>query len=421
LDTGISSPERETASAVTSELGAPSTRSRWLYILLLVSGLAALVLGPLAGGLFILLSLIGQQVADPLSVTTIGVSVAALGLGFGSALAWTGYQGLRGRPSHPFHPGRGWLWGCLVGLGLVLLFGQIIISFGLLAPVTFPLFHVLAIALPAIVILVLIGRGVRGSVPASTRRQVVGQMALGAFVATAISFTVEAVAVVTEIFIVGAVLALAPGGLAQLNELQAVLSDPARLQDFQVLAHWLLKPWILLPVILLLVIIAPLVEELAKSIGVPLYVLGTGRKPSLAQGWLWGIGVGAGFAITEGLFNGAANIPFWAGIALLRVGTTGMHVITAGLTGVGWARTLASRRPGPFLGSYLVSVTLHSLWNGLTVLVIVSSLWVMIKPEDPLSMAGGGLGGVVGLVGLLLLALTIIGVAVYITLRVRQQ
>ena len=54
-------------------------------------------------------------------------------------------------------------------------------------------------------------------------------------------------------------------------------------------------------------------------------------------------------------------------------------------------------------------------------LVIVSSLWVMIKPEDPLSMAGGGLGGVVGLVGLLLLALTIIGVAVYITLRVRQQ
>ena len=406
---------------MTSEPGTPFSRSRWLHILLLVSGLATLVLHPLAGGLFILLSLMGRQVADPLSVTTIGVSLAALGLGFGSVLAWTGYQGLRGRPSRPFHPERGWLWGCLVGLGLVLLFGQIVISFDLLAPVTFPLFHVVAIALPAFVILVLIGWGVRDSVPASTRRQVVGQMALGAFGATAISFTVEAVAVVTEIIFVGTVLVLAPGGLAQLNELQAVLSDPARLQDFQTLADWLLKPWILLPVILLLVVIAPLVEEMAKSIGVPLYALGTGRKPSLAQGWLWGIAVGAGFAITEGLFNGAANIPFWAGIALLRVGTTGMHVITAGLTGVGWARTLASRRPGSFLASYLASVTLHSLWNGLTVLLIVSSLWVMIKPEDPLSMAAGGMGIVAGLVGLLLLTLAIIGVAVYVTLRLRQQ
>ena len=406
---------------MTSEPGTPFSRFRWLNIFLLVSGLAALALGPLVGGLFILLSLIGQQVADPLSVTTIGLSIAALGLGFGSALAWTGYQGLHERPSHPFRPGRGWLWGCLVGLGLILLFGQIVISFDLLPSVTFPLFHILAISLPAIAILVLVGRGVGDSVPASTQRQVVSQMALGAFGATAISFTIEAVAVVTEIFIVGTVLALAPGGLAQLNELQALLSDPARLQDLQALAHWLLKPWILLPVILLLVVIAPLVEELAKSIAVPLYALGTGRKPSLAQGWLWGIAVGVGFAITEGLFNGAANIPFWAGIALLRVGTTGMHVITAGLTGVGWARTLASRRPGSFLGSYLASVTLHSIWNGLTVLVIVSSLWVMVKPEDPISMAGGGVGVVVGLVGLLLLTLTIVGVAVYVTLGVRQQ
>jgi hypothetical protein len=36
-------------------------------------------------------------------------------------------------------------------------------------------------------------------------------------------------------------------------------------------------------------------------------------------------------------------------------------------------------------------------------------------------MAGGGVGVVVGLVGLLLLTLTIVGVAVYVTLGVRQQ
>jgi len=386
----------------------------------LIAGLTAIVLGTLAGGLFVLLSLRGTGTANPLSMTTIGLSIAALGLGLGGALAWTGYQGLRDRPSRPFRPGAKWILACLVGMGLALLIGQLILSLDLLASLTFPLFHVLGMALPPIAILVVIGGGLRHSTPATTGRQVIGQLAWGAFGTTAIAFTLEAVLVVIALIAVAVAVGLRPGGLAQLAELQAMLEDPTQLQDPQLLVRWLLNPRIVLSVGILLTIVVPFIEEGAKSVGVPLLALGTGRKPSPAQGWLWGIAAGAGFAITEGLFNSTASLPFWAGIALLRVGATAMHMVTAGLTGLGWAHTLASRRPLPFLGSYLASVTLHGLWNGFTVLIAVSSLWMVAQPGDPARMVGGGLGILVGLTGLILLTATIIGVASYITLQFRR-
>jgi RsiW-degrading membrane proteinase PrsW (M82 family) len=406
---------------LTPEPDAPAPRPRWLNILALISGLAALTLGLLAGGLFIFLSLRGRQEANALSVTTIGLSMAALGLGVGGALAWAGYAGLQGRQSGPFRPGIRWFWGCLAGLGLAVVIGQAILSFNLLAPpLTFPFFHVLGVALPAIAMLALVGYGMKEAASAPTQRQVMGQMALGAFGATAIAFTLEALAVVIGLIIAGMAMALSPGGLAQLAELQAMLADPTRLQDPQTLARWLLNPAILIAVAMLLAVVAPLIEEGAKSIGVPLLALATRRKPALAQGWLWGIAVGTGFAIAEGLFNGAANLPFWAGIVLLRVGATAMHLGTAGITGLGWARTLASRRPWPLLGSYLTSVTLHGLWNGLTVMMVAASLWVMAQPEDSARMLVGETAVVTGFTGLLLLTLAIAGVAVYVTLRVRR-
>jgi RsiW-degrading membrane proteinase PrsW (M82 family) len=406
---------------LTPQPDTPAPRPHWLSILALISGLAALTLGPLAGGLFIFLSLKGRQEASALGVTTIGLSMAALGLGFGGALAWTGYAGLQGRRSRPFWPAIRWFWGCLAGLGLALAIGQAILSFNLLAPpLTFPFFHVLGVALPALAMLVLVGYGMKDPASAPTQRQVMGQMALGAFGATTIAFALEALAIAMGLIVAGMVIALTPGGLAQLAELQALLADPTLLQNPQTLARWLLNPAILIAVAMLLAVVAPLIEEGAKSIGVPLLALATRGKPTPAQGWLWGIAVGAGFAIAEGLFNGAANLPFWAGIVLLRVGATAMHMATAGITGLGWTRTLASRRLWPLLGGYLASVAFHGLWNGLTVMMVIASLWVMTQPGDSARMLVGGTAIVTGLAGLLLLTLTTTGVAVYITLRMRR-
>ncbi len=131
--------------------------------------------------------------------------------------------------------------------------------------------------------------------------------------------------------------------------------------------------------------------------------------------------MGAGFAITEGLFNGAASLAFWAGIALLRVGATAMHAMNAGLTGMGWARTLASRRPWPVLMYYLISVSVHGLWNALTVLIAVASLWAASRAGSPAPVMLGGLGMLAGLGGLALLTLGMLAAILLVPLRLKSD
>ncbi|GAB4542315.1 MAG: hypothetical protein Kow0063_34130 [Anaerolineae bacterium] len=413
MDPGIPSAPTNTTETLTP---SPPTL-RWLPGLALIAGLVALVLGLLAGGLFIWLWLAGRREADALSMATLGVSIAAMGLGLGGGLAWIGYRSLRARPSAPFRPGAVWLGGCLGTWLLALVLGQVSLSLDRLAPLLFPPFHLLGMALPALGMLALVGYGLRQSSPAPSRRQVLGQIAWGALGATLIAFTLEALAAALGLVVVVVIIALRPDGPAQLASLQAMLADPSQLADPQRLAAWLLKPEIILSVAGLLVIVAPLVEEGVKSLGVPLLSLGGGRRPSLAQGWVWGMAAGAGFAVVEGVFNSTASLPFWAGIVLLRGSATAMHLITAGLSGLGWAATLTSRRPLPLVGSYLASVTLHSLWNGLTVLVVVASLWMMAHPGDPV----GVVGVLPGLTGLVLLAGVLVGVAAWITLWLRHS
>jgi RsiW-degrading membrane proteinase PrsW (M82 family) len=413
--------------------GRPAT---WPGILALIVGLGVAVLGLAGGGGYIALSLTGRRMADPLSVTTIGMSMVALGLGMGLTLAWTGYAGLRGKVPRLFQPGGGWLAACLVGWVVAVAVGQALISLNLLAPVTFPLFHVAGLALPAIAILALTGRVTNGEVTphsvnasmaltgrvtdgGATRRQVAGQVVLGALGVTSVAFMLELIAIVVGAAIVGLLLMLTPGGPALLTELRAIVTNPARLQDMQMLSRWLLNPEILVPVLGLVVVAVPLIEEAAKSSGVPLLSLLLRRTPTPVQGWVWGVAVGAGFAITEGLFNGAASLAFWAGIALLRVGATAMHATNAGLTGLGWARTLASRRPWPLLAYYLVSVSMHGLWNALTMLIAVASLWTVSRAAGPAAMTLGGLGMLAGLSGLALLTLGMLAVALLVPLRMK--
>ncbi len=405
----------------SSSVGSPPSSvvgrwSSWPGFLALILGLGLALLGLVAGGVYIALSLSGRRMADPLSATTIGVSMAVLGLGMGLALAWIGHVGWRGKVTRLFRPGGWWLAACLVGWVVAIAVGQALISFDLLAPVTFPLFHVAGLALPALAVLALTGRVADQG---ATQRQVAGQVVLGALGVTGVAFVLELAVIAVGVVVVGLLLTLTPGGSALLAELRAIVTNPARLRDMQALSRWLLNPEILVPVIGLVVVVVPLIEEAVKSSGVPLLSLLLRRTPTPAQGWVWGVAVGTGFAITEGLFNGAASLAFWAGIALLRVGATAMHATNAGLTGLGWAQTLASRRPWPLLVYYLASVSVHGLWNGLTMLITVASLWTVSRMGDPAAMMLGGLGMLAGLGGLVLLTLGVLAEALLLPLRVK--
>lgn len=136
----------------------------------------------------------------------------------------------------------------------------------------------------------------------------------------------------------------------------------------------LLSDSVLLFMILGFVALAvPLIEELLKPIAVWLLL---GRSLSPADGFVVGVLGGAGFALFENLTLGAIS-ENWLFIFSARIGTTAMHIFTAGLTG--WAIVTAKneKRYLLLLGSYALSVGLHSLWNSMVVLGSFASLGML--------------------------------------------
>lgn len=146
-----------------------------------------------------------------------------------------------------------------------------------------------------------------------------------------------------------------------LSEMQPLLSDP-----------------ILLALVLgLIAFVVPLIEELLKPIGVWLLL---GRNLSPASGFALGALSGAGFALAESLTLGATT-EGWLATTTARIGTSSLHILTAGL--MGWALAVAKkeRRFGLLLLTYAVSVVLHGLWNGMVILGVYASLGALAGSE----------------------------------------
>ena len=110
---------------------------------------------------------------------------------------------------------------------------------------------------------------------------------------------------------------------------------------------------------------APLPEEFAKALGLPIF--GRRRITRPEQAFAVGMACGAGFGILEnmlyeGLYAQSAGWS-WAGIALLRAIGSVLHPLCTGLVALGWFR---AREAGgaALLKSYLLAVGVHTLWNG---------------------------------------------------------
>ncbi|MBC7251316.1 MAG: PrsW family intramembrane metalloprotease [Anaerolineae bacterium] len=376
-------------------------------------GLSLVATGPLAGAVIVVFALVLPRETSLLSSVLMGASFAALGLGLGGPLAWQGIRALQGYPSAPFRPPRAWVL-ALLFIPTVFL-GQLCLSLQLVPWLTLPPFHVLAIAIPPACVLAYAGH--RLALAGVRWRDVILQGAGGAFLSTTLAFLLELVSGLGLVFLVVAIVATTPSGRAEIETLLANLRDPLWVANVENVYDLLLRPGVALPAALLIVVIVPLIEELLKPLGV---LLLSYRRPTRAQAWLGGLACGAGFALAEGMLNTTTSAEVWGLIAPVRAGASLMHCLSCGLVALGWQRLLVERRPWKLVGAFVVSVTMHALWN----LAAVGMVGVGLTTTDPgaeeLITALGGLG-VMGLLSfLILLTAGMVGGLVWLTHRLER-
>ena len=367
-------------------------------ILVLVGGLGIAAVGSGLGVVGLLVGFL-EAGSDVRLVGTLSLSLLVLTAGLGLALAWQGWQASRGRASRPFQPRRVGLWIALFVLAVFV--GQLALSLGPLALLTFPPFHVAATLLPCLAILAAVGRSLSG---ATRWREMVLQLSSGAFVSTFLAFSLELFIIVGLITVTLLWIAMRPDGLEAIQAFAGRLQDETWLQEPANLGSLLMSPGVALLAAVVFVGVIPLVEEAIKTVGVPLLAY---RRPSMAQAFLWGLAGGTGFALAEGLFNTLGGLDAWALVISMRVGATLLHCLTGGLMGLAWYYLLREDRWLRALGLYALSVGLHSLWNGLAGLASAVSLAGLgfEGGSGSLGLAALGLLAVAGL--LLVLALAV--------------
>ena len=402
------------APAVGSAQGAGrSSQSRdLLRILVVIAALGIAALGFLGGSIGLLLSFLGSD-ANSLNVAALSLSILALTVGFGLLLAWHSGSAIRGRPSAAFRPRKIGLLVLLFVLSLI--FGQVILSQNLLPLVSFPPFHIMATVLPALVILALVARGL-GQI--TSHRDIVLQLAGGAFVGAPLAFALEALALLSLLGITLVGLAARPGGQDLLQFWSTHLQDPTQLQDPGFFAPLFASPRMVAAVLLFVAGIVPLIEESVKTVGVGLMGY---RKPTIAQALLWGVAGGAGFAIVEGLLNTTGGFAAWAPLVVVRIGATLLHCTTGALMGIAWYHALSRRRWARAVGLYAACIAIHGLWNALSGGMALLSLDQAGTDLAPGNQVMTSMGIVIMLLLLGILALAMIFSLLGLTLYVRKH
>jgi len=229
-----------------------------------------------------------------------------------------------------------------------------------------PLFaplHLGLAALPAFFLLTLITL-IAGRYRALTFRELIGAMSSGA-ASIAMALPLEVVGFVVSAIAVLLVTLLLPGGAAEINRMgnlieQWRLMPPA---DMGQILEAIASPIVLVMLFLVFVVIAPVVEEIGKTL--VMGVMGFWHRPGLTQAFIWGAACGLGFAVVENVTNGASGLGErwgWLGGMGTRAFATAMHMLTSGLVGLGWGFFWRKRRWVLPL-AYVSAILFHGLWN----------------------------------------------------------
>jgi len=394
-------------------------RFYWQSVLLFVILLVGLAL--YLGLAWLMLVSSGIDFLSPQSGkgSNVGTSfIIACGLGFcGLALlpaVFFSFQRMRGKSIQSFQtrPVKVWQAIAIVAgwVGAVLLSDYLSQNFSLGWLAAAP-FYGISIVFP-LVLLVWIGLG---GIPLGSRHRFWGSLGIGMTVGPVLATLLEFFVYVGFLVILIFMLALNPNWLVTFQR----LIDQIRIQTdidsvMQILAPYLINPFVLISLFLVLGVFTPLIEETLKPAVVWLMAKRL-RKPS--QGFALGVISGAGFALVESLLASSTPGQGWGQLLAVRAGGGLMHILGSGLIGWGIASAWQGKRLR-LLGSYVVSVTVHGLWNSAAILIELGSLQPYLnnngfsKSLDSLSF--------VGIIVLILLVLISLSALILINRKLRQ-
>jgi hypothetical protein len=325
------------------------------------------ILGLWGISLAILLAVVGSVLAgDMLSANALVLNAAGTAFAGLLLIPSAGYAIFRllDKPA-PFHlrlRRPSWL---ILALPPILLLGYLAAMTQVTSLLFLPLLHVSAAAISVGWLLAL---GLKGLSVGSPQRAW-GIFDMGLVAAPFLSLVAELAA----LFSFGVLYLMVNPGLL---DIFLGLSQSMPLQTPEALLEQL-EPYLMQPSTLYIILafgalVVPLLEELFKPIGVWLLY---GRNPSAAQGFAAGLLSGAGYALFENFSLGASAGEEWAMVLSARIGTSLIHILTAGM--VGWALSLAwtEKRYLRLVLTYLAAVTIHAMWNGTVIISAATELF----------------------------------------------
>jgi PrsW family intramembrane metalloprotease len=239
-----------------------------------------------------------------------------------------------------------------------------------------PFLTVPAVVLPLAVLLTL---GTR-DLPMGARWQFWSVLGLGMTLTPFLLFVLEIVTGLLFFLGILAYVSMQPDLVYRLQSLgqQIVVLGPQSEAARELILPLLTKPSVIFIVLLYTAFFVPAIEELFKPLGVWLLA---NKLDSPAQGFALGALSGASYALIETIgVSGQGGE--WASLLFTRIGTGLLHITTSALMGAAIVLALRQRRYLRLLGTYVIAIALHGLWNASAMLYTFSDLAKLLNQAD---------------------------------------
>jgi hypothetical protein len=292
------------------------------------------------------------------------------------------------------HPVKVWQVAVLVLVWvLVVVIGSVISSlltygWALAAPL-----FLLGISLPILILTWICA----GGLPAGSRRRLWSVFGYGMIGGTVTAMVLEYLVIGIAAVTIGVLAAANPELRTVMDEIKSQVTN-VKAGDMQalltVLAPYITNPLVILSILVFAAVLTPLIEEAVKP--AVIWFLGK-RLYSPAEGFVLGALCGAGFAMLEGLMAVSGATQMWGFGLAGRAAASLMHITSSGLMGWAIASAQLEKRYGRLALTYLLSISIHGLWNGSAIMAVYGTLRTMVQntqidfPGALLALGGLGL------------------------------